>query len=256
MPIEVSSKILKKESNYKSKKPDILHTAVSCHCVKSVRIRSFSGAHFPRTFRHTDWVRRDTSYLLVFSSNAGKCGKNADQNNSEYRHFLRSMHRNKNMLKKKYFHSLINTSRHRTRDVKQFNKVQLLVFRYSLKKLIIQLKIMDPLPLYLKKLSCSFEFHICYHFFITKKLWFLTVIGFQQTMGQWRGGSLTQPMLITAHYLVILIQRSMGVLQGGWVQKAGRLKQWFLNWKTFRFRVDALSHCVTLKKVLNVLSRR
>ena len=134
MPIEVSSKILKKESNYKSKKPDILHTAVSCHCVKSVRIRSFSGAYFPRTFRHTDWVRRDTSYLLVFSSNAGKCGKNADQNNSEYRHFLRSMHRNKNMLKKKYFHSLINTSRHRTRDVKQFNKVQLLVFRYSLKK--------------------------------------------------------------------------------------------------------------------------
>ena len=29
-------------------------------------------------------------YLSVFSPNAGKCGKNADQDNSEYRHFLRS----------------------------------------------------------------------------------------------------------------------------------------------------------------------
>ena len=29
-------------------------------------------------------------YLSVFSPNAGKCGKNADQNNSEYGHFLRS----------------------------------------------------------------------------------------------------------------------------------------------------------------------
>ena len=29
-------------------------------------------------------------YLSVFSPNAGKCGKNEDQNNSEYGHFLRS----------------------------------------------------------------------------------------------------------------------------------------------------------------------
>ena len=29
-------------------------------------------------------------YLSVFSPNAGKYGKNADQNNSEYEHFLRS----------------------------------------------------------------------------------------------------------------------------------------------------------------------
>ena len=29
-------------------------------------------------------------YLSVFSPNAGKCGKNADQNNSEYGHFLHS----------------------------------------------------------------------------------------------------------------------------------------------------------------------
>ena len=32
-----------------------------------------------------------TPYLSVFSPNAGKCGKNADQNNSEYGHFLRSV---------------------------------------------------------------------------------------------------------------------------------------------------------------------
>ena len=30
-------------------------------------------------------------YLSVFSPNAGKCGKNADQNNSEYGQFLRSV---------------------------------------------------------------------------------------------------------------------------------------------------------------------
>ena len=30
------------------------------------------------------------SYLSVFSPNAGKCGKNVDQNNSKYGHFLRS----------------------------------------------------------------------------------------------------------------------------------------------------------------------
>ena len=48
------------------------------HCVKSVRIRSCSGL----------W--RDTEYLSTFSPNAGKCGKNADQNNSEYWLFLRS----------------------------------------------------------------------------------------------------------------------------------------------------------------------
>ena len=29
----------------------------------------------------TDWIRRDTKCLSVFSPNAGKCGKNADQGN-------------------------------------------------------------------------------------------------------------------------------------------------------------------------------
>ena len=32
-----------------------------------------------------------SEYLSVFSPNAGKCGENADQNNSEYGHFLRSV---------------------------------------------------------------------------------------------------------------------------------------------------------------------
>ena len=43
------------------------------HCVKSVRIRSYSGPHFSRIFPHS-----------------GKYGKNTDHNNSEYGHFLRS----------------------------------------------------------------------------------------------------------------------------------------------------------------------
>ena len=51
--------------------------------VKSVRIRSYSGPHFSRIFPHLDWRRGDTPY-------AGKCEKNADQNNSEYGCFLRS----------------------------------------------------------------------------------------------------------------------------------------------------------------------
>ena len=55
-----------------------------------LRIRSYSGPYFSHSFPHSDWIRRVTSYLSVFSPNAGKCGKNADQNNSEYGYFLRS----------------------------------------------------------------------------------------------------------------------------------------------------------------------
>ena len=46
----------------------------------------FWSAFFPQS----DWIRRYIPYFSVFSLNAGKCGKNADQNNSEYRHFLLS----------------------------------------------------------------------------------------------------------------------------------------------------------------------
>ena len=33
---------------------------------------------------------RITECLSLFNPNAGKCGKNADENNSEYEHFLHS----------------------------------------------------------------------------------------------------------------------------------------------------------------------
>ena len=50
---------------------------LSIHCVKSVCIRSYSG---PRE------IRRDTEYL----SYSVRMRENADENNSEYGHFLRS----------------------------------------------------------------------------------------------------------------------------------------------------------------------
>ena len=52
---------------------------ISCHCVKSVRIPSYSGL-------------RISPRIRVFSPNEGKCWKNADQNNCEYGHFLRSVY--------------------------------------------------------------------------------------------------------------------------------------------------------------------
>ena len=60
------------------------------HYVKNACIWSYSGPNFSRIFSHSDWIRRDTSYLSVCTPNAGKCRKYADQNNSEYGHFLRS----------------------------------------------------------------------------------------------------------------------------------------------------------------------
>ena len=40
------------------------------YSVKSVRIQSYSGPHFPAFELNT----RDTAYLSIFSPNAGKCG--------------------------------------------------------------------------------------------------------------------------------------------------------------------------------------
>ena len=49
-------------------------------------------------------MRRD-KYLSVFSPNAGKCRKNADQNNSEYGHFLRNvLYKERNDLR--VFHNI------------------------------------------------------------------------------------------------------------------------------------------------------
>ena len=55
--------------------PDIKKMVIFCyfHCVKSVRIRSYSGPHFSRIFSHSDWIRRDTEHLSVFRPQAGKC---------------------------------------------------------------------------------------------------------------------------------------------------------------------------------------
>ena len=47
----------------------------SIHCFKSVRIRNYSGPHFPAFGLNTDSVRMR---------------EHADQNNSEYGHFLRN----------------------------------------------------------------------------------------------------------------------------------------------------------------------
>ena len=60
------------------------------HLMKRVRIRSYSSPHFSRIFPHLDWIRRD-QYLSIFNPNAGKCRKNADQNNFKYRLFLFSV---------------------------------------------------------------------------------------------------------------------------------------------------------------------
>ena len=40
------------------------------HCVKIVRIRSYSCPHFP----HLNWIRRDTPYHSIFSPNTGYYG--------------------------------------------------------------------------------------------------------------------------------------------------------------------------------------
>ena len=56
------------------------------HSAQSVCIRSYSGPYFSRI--RTEYG--EIEYLSVFSPNAGKCGENADQNNAEYRLFLRS----------------------------------------------------------------------------------------------------------------------------------------------------------------------
>ena len=44
-------------------------------CVKSVHIRSYFSPHFSRIFPYLDWIRRDTSFLSIFSPNAGNAGK-------------------------------------------------------------------------------------------------------------------------------------------------------------------------------------
>ena len=48
------------------------------HCIKNVRIQSYSGPHFSRIFPHSDWLQRDTCILRIspcsvrMRENAGK----------------------------------------------------------------------------------------------------------------------------------------------------------------------------------------
>ena len=52
------------------------------HCVKNVRIRSYSGRHFPA------FGLREILFIFPYSV---QMRENADQNNSEYEHLLRSV---------------------------------------------------------------------------------------------------------------------------------------------------------------------
>ena len=63
----------------------VLYPLFSClpnHCVKSVRIRSYYGLHFPAFGLNTE--------ILHTSPHSARMRENTDQNNSEYGHFSRS----------------------------------------------------------------------------------------------------------------------------------------------------------------------
>ena len=55
----------------------------SDHCVKSLRILSFSGPHFPAFALNTEICRENLIYLVRMQGNK-------DQKNSKYRHFSRT----------------------------------------------------------------------------------------------------------------------------------------------------------------------
>ena len=66
-----------------------------------------------RIFPHSDWIRRDTEHLSVFSPNAGKYGENTDQKKlriwilfTQWRQFRAKMIYEKNIL----LHMLISSS--------------------------------------------------------------------------------------------------------------------------------------------------
>ena len=59
------------------------------HCVKSVRVRSYSGLYFVRIFPHSDWIRRDTEqiispYSVWMRENAGKMRTRITSNKDSY----------------------------------------------------------------------------------------------------------------------------------------------------------------------------
>ena len=94
------------------------------HYVKSVRIRSYSGLHFPafglNTERYSVSLRSQSS---LFSPNA----ENAEQNNTEYGHFLCSVSTlsSENLLKKTC-QARINRSNERLANLEQRDLLNLL----------------------------------------------------------------------------------------------------------------------------------
>ena len=83
--------------------PEILHVVPTFQCLQKgdqfffcfdlelLQVRKkcpYSELFWSAFFPHLAWIRRDTEYLSVFSPDLGKCGENADQNNSEYGHLL------------------------------------------------------------------------------------------------------------------------------------------------------------------------
>ena len=56
------------------------------HCVKSVRIRSYSGPHIPAFGLNTETEYGETLRISLYSV---QMRENADQNNCEYGHFSR-----------------------------------------------------------------------------------------------------------------------------------------------------------------------
>ena len=58
------------------------------HCVKSVRIRSYSGPYFPGFGLNTERYKVSQRSISPYSV---RMWENTDQNNSEYEHFSRSV---------------------------------------------------------------------------------------------------------------------------------------------------------------------
>ena len=57
------------------------------HCIKSSRVRSYSGPHFSRIFPHSDWIRRIlriSPYSVRMRENAGKMGTRITPNKDTF----------------------------------------------------------------------------------------------------------------------------------------------------------------------------
>ena len=83
--------------------PQCMTIFFTVHCLEYARVRVYSNSYLPviliawnvsvfgvilvPIFRHSDWIRRDTEYL----SGSVRLWENADQNNFDYGHFLRSV---------------------------------------------------------------------------------------------------------------------------------------------------------------------